>query len=163
MSNPLDVVLDLVGVKCGTIFIAGGAAVDVNKASDIDLWIGNDNRDLADKVFAKLPVKQYGSGVMYDNGSVIGTGFLPDINKLVQVMITPAKNAQELMAGFDISTHCWAYTSHRQTVHIDATTSIIEPPKVLMPKKRTFERYVKICHRYGHPVDILELAKALNC
>jgi hypothetical protein len=147
--------------RCESIFIAGGSVVDLEKAGDIDIWFGGNKEALALKFLGMFPmwfkhqVEGYpGAG---SDWKVIGSGWDPAINKIVQVMTAPHTDSRKVLEDFDISTHQWAYTSRGALIAIKQTTSPAEPPKILKWTSKTFERYVKICKRYGHPVDMEQL------
>lgn len=143
--------------RCESIFIAGGAAVDMDLCGDIDLWFGGNRTELAEKFLGKFPVRFKGNSEGYPHASewkVVGSGYDPMLGKIVQVMVTNATTPLEAMESFDISTHKWALTSRGMVCKGHNATLTNEPPQILHWTNKTFERYVKICRRYGHPVDI---------
>lgn len=139
------------------VWIAGGAAVDLNKASDIDIWFGGNDIVEASKFLSLFPYREmeivnqeYGQDA---STTVIGNGWNPQYSKPVQVMTTKFDKIDDLINTFDISSHRWWY-------HFDSGFSIgsggtfnWEPPKVHKIGKTTFTRYIKICKRYGHEPD----------
>lgn len=150
-------VFGYVGYTCTSIFIAGGAVADYEKAGDIDLWIGNDQDKLAHNVVCKLPYRVFGKGGNY-GGAVgtrfIGQGYVPELGKIVQVICHKWGNAVDLMDTFDISTHCYAYTSLGQMVVHPLATPPYEKPQIIKWRAKTQERYIKICQRYEHEIDL---------
>lgn len=151
----LDELFNYLPARCDSIYVAGGAVVDITEASDIDLWFGKDRRDIADQFVANVPkgmwIPAKSKAVGYDNELVAEAYFAYPISMIVQVMVTP-HTAFERMNTFDISTHRWAYTSKGNLIEGAEATTQFEAPKVLIPNKKSFSRYIKICHRYGHPV-----------
>ena len=149
--------------KCNTIFIAGGSVVDIDKCTDIDIWFGNNNLDLAQKFLDALPYKDIFENVKQYAGNaeslVLGEGYIDGIGKPIQVLVTRHKNARELMEHFDISTHHLAFTSHGTVIADQYFTHHDWPPKIIHKSRHTLARYAKICARYGHPVDPEVLAQ----
>lgn len=139
---------------CASIFIAGGAVQSWKEASDVDLWFGKNARAKAITFLGGLPfyhlTKSTEKG--YQN-ELIGNGYIPRLNKVIQVMVTD-KSISDRMLDFDISTHCIAITS-KGDLHMGVNyTHFKHPPKVLKVSPTTLSRYIKICNRYGHIPDI---------
>ncbi len=160
MHNTLQLVFDRVGIKCPSIFVAGGAAVWFDGASDIDIWFGHSRHDLAHNFLYHFPVRVEVSEE-YAGMDMKGIGFDPAIGKPVQVLVTDAKNPEEVINDFDISTHQWAIDGFGVLTAGGKSTDTKFPPQILHTKKpqKTLERYVKICHRYGHTPDMAEMMK----
>jgi hypothetical protein len=155
----LDEALKFVGFKCASIFVAGGAVVNVTGASDIDIWVGKDMDKVAHNTVCNLPYRVWAKNPdSYPVGGVgtkfIGQGYVPALGKIVQVIQHKFDNALDLMDTFDISTHQWAYTSRGQMVTGRSATPANYPPQILKWRAKTMERYIKICERYGHKVDL---------
>lgn len=150
----LDKVFSYLPSRCTSIFIAGGAVQSFNKASDVDLWFGNDGRAKALSYLSGLPfyhlTKSPEKG--YQN-ELVGNGYIPEIGKVIQVMVTD-KTISDRMLDFDISTHCAAMDSRGNTYIGVNYTHYEHPPKVLKISPTTLSRYVKICTRYGHVPDV---------
>lgn len=142
---------------CDSIWVAGGAVVDFDKAGDIDLWFGRNNLKLANECLNRFDLRFKGTNEGYDGSkdyTIIGSAFWPAIGKMVQIMVVQPDNPQTAMQSFDISTHKWAYTSREDLVKGGGATEKDEPPKVLLWNSATLPRYIKICQRYGHPIDM---------
>lgn len=165
MDERLQYLFNKLKTKCPTIFIAGGAAVDFDKAGDVDIWFGLNNKSLAEqyldslawhRLCSKKEKEAYGSGGF----NIVGMGYDPVVRKLIQVLIVPDRTASECMMRFDISTHRWAYESTGAQIRgTGATTPEQEPTIILFNSVQTNSRYIKICLRYGHDPDLSELEK----
>jgi hypothetical protein len=140
--------------KCVSVGIAGGAVVDLNKASDIDLFFGNNNLVPVHTFLRSCDSAHLTGGQKYkDHITAYAEAWIKGIPLPIQVMTTGYRNMDELLAGFDISTHQWAYSSRGVLVKGKDATESTDLPVILFPYKNTLSRYIKICNRYGHPVD----------
>lgn len=142
--------------KCTSICIAGGAAVDANMAGDVDVWFRQKDNATAKKylnsfTFHTFNESGYNSG---DGAMVVGEAYDPTLMKIIQVLTYGHKNLDNLLKSFDISTHQKAILATGTVVEGPGYTSPEKAPKILLWKNKTFARYVKICQRYGHPVDV---------
>lgn len=177
----LQEVFKLLGTyRCPNVYVAGGAAVDLEKASDVDLWFPEagfqtakdftTNLMLRDHIvtfseayfknkiedaFENSTTKNYtGSTVESNNKSVvIANAYLTHLDVLLQILVTKAKDSMALISNFDISTHQAAIHTNGKIVVAKTFTLPSEPPIVLKNTINTLSRYVKICRRYGHPVS----------
>lgn len=159
----LTTLFSLTGI-CDSIAVAGGAAVGLASASDIDLYICRSNEQLAKKVLEKLDVFQVPKEGYVGASSTIhlvGTGYASTIG-LVQIMYCEEDTIEQVLETFDISTHQWAITAKGKSVRGSQATTPIEPPQIIRPNAKTLERYVKICRRYGHPIDKVHLKSKLG-
>lgn len=161
---PFQEVFDLVPLQYREdAVVAGGAAVQLSTASDIDLFIlgtCNDSEvtllrdafmDCAGFVASDKMNKDYVADF-----EVIGTF---EGKKPIQVIAAMASGTKELLKAFDISTHCVAYTHTGNLVTIPQTTTLLESPKLVRPHipERALSRYRKICLRYGLEPDAASL------
>lgn len=150
--------------KCTSIFIAGGAAVRADWASDIDVWFRMQDKARALKYLQTFQVYTYSNGESYDHeddgGEIVGEAYDPTIMKVVQVLTYGHKNLHNLLKSFDISTHQKAILATGTVIEGEAFTPPTELPKIIGWKHKTFQRYIKICQRYGHPVDMGVLGQA---
>lgn len=153
-----DILFSYLKAPCDSIYVAGGAVVDIQKASDIDLWFGKEQHTHVHMFLNNCPYWHFVSNakVGYE---LVGEVFIPAVGKLIQVMVTKDM-AMERMQKFDISTHCWAYTSRGKLIRGEKATEWFEPPIVWRANTKTLARYMKICQRYGSPVN-LEVIKQL--
>jgi hypothetical protein len=163
--NKLDSLCTLLP-QCNNIFIAGGAAVSFDLATDIDVWFGEQQRKVAEEWIQEMQklgsIFLPGDGQVYDNGEVLGNLWYPKINKPIQVILNALPSMNQCLESFDISTHMRAYTSKGVEVLGSKHTPPNLPPKILRQTKKTFQRYIKICLRYGHTPDILTLQALVN-
>lgn len=151
----LDSVLSYLKAKCNSIFISGGAVVDFDKASDVDVWFGRDNTDGAKAFGQSLPFWKEGQMKSYPGKdfTIVGEGFVPQVEKIIQVMVTEKTNCIDVMNEFDISTHCKTYSSKGDYYYTSKFDHPAFLPKVINVNSQTFSRYIKICLRYGHNPD----------
>ena len=160
MDPRLEQIFSLLPHRCNSIFIAGGAAVNFDLAGDVDLIFGGKNGlENAGKFWEAQPYKSAAKLGNYNKMHLLGDVYVPFLNKIVQVLWTNHKTALECMDDFDISTHRFAYTSKGDYVEGNGATSPTEPPQVFKSNGKTFARYIKICKRYNHPVDLSILEK----
>lgn len=147
---------------CNSIWVAGGAVVDLDQASDIDVWFGKSQTDAAEAFVAKLKYGTPGGG-NYDGSQfqMLADCYWTEGDFMVQVMVVEDKIAIDNMDSFDISTHRWAYTSKGVLVKGNEATEPVEPPRVLKANHKTLSRYTKICKRYGHKPDPTEIKKCI--
>lgn len=153
MINNLNYILSRAG-SCRSIFISGGAAVDFNLAGDVDVWFGNDNTAAAETFLNSYTIKVQNDTTNYagHEWKVLGSVWDPQVKKVVQVIVTKSKTPTEVMENFDISTHMAAF-NRGEFIHHPKWTPPSVPPQIVQFRSKTLERYVKICQRYGHPVD----------
>lgn len=148
-----DKIFDLTG-RCKSIWIAGGAVIDVHDASDIDVWFGNSENDKAEAFLNALPIKNQFQALHHypiKAGHIVGNGYMDGF--LIQVLVVSHATPEAHLDDFDISTHMWAYTAKGVLVKGQYATEPQDPPKVITANYKTFERYVKICKRYAFPID----------
>lgn len=167
MDSRLQKILDLLPAKCPNIMIAGGAAVDYDKASDIDVFFCKNNISAAVAWLEAQPNhKKREKPTKYDEAKdtsyLIGE-FLPEGgDKMVQVVVSSADSSFGVLETFDISTHMKGILATGNQCISPNWTDPSVPPKVYNVKKKTFERYVKICARYGHPCEEAKLKFILD-
>ena len=159
--------------------IAGGAAASFVYASDVDIYILGLDEDGAYKLSAILDrqrstipgmrVSMPGSGEFdelcsnypeKDDFRVIAG--IPDAVTPVQIIATWNETVKDLLQGFDISTHCVAYTSDGTRHTIAETTDLTVSPRFVSmhAPDKALARYRKICLRYGLQPDPAELVRA---
>lgn len=147
--------------------IAGGAAVDLAKASDIDVFILNITRGkyvtaLQNDLKAAIKgIKIETVNTEYTGPSLLvatipGGGILPDI----QIIASECWDIGSLLDNFDLSTHAVAWGPDGVRYVHPMTTSTREAPVIIMltDPVRTLLRYRKLCLRYKIPVS----AAAMN-
>lgn len=158
--------------------IAGGAAVDFDKATDVDVYIMNyhgltdavERREAILELFEqpKTVATASVSNAMSEDTNLkcaapkeyAGTKIVKEIvtgKKPIQIMDTDAKTPQEVLAKFDLSTHALAYTYDgnwisRPDSNIDRTS---ESPRLgyVHDPVATWGRYFKLCKRYNLPLS----------
>lgn len=165
MDPRLNLVFDLLPNRCPTVFIAGGAAVDYDKAGDIDIFFYKTNLVAATKFLNDNrgtvldKPNEYGNMESFLVGEIEGKA-----DKKIQVCVSIKDSAQETVDAFDISTHSIGYLSTGEYIKGKYWTAADIHPTVHNIKKKTGERYIKICKRYGHqPSDnIIELIKMIE-
>lgn len=158
-----------------TAVIAGGYALDPERASDVDLWVltdgGSDIATTRLRMLYYLRVKNIPhreSAVVFDDEhyptahlvATIDHGFA---GKPVQLLVSEKNNAQELVDGFDISTHALAVDRTGKVTVSKHWTSLSEPARVMRwtTPEETLYRLEKISGRYRLPVDQRDV-EALN-
>jgi hypothetical protein len=153
----LDSLFAALDLKCAAAFVAGGAAVDIDKAGDIDLWFKHEHLTAAVETLNMMPIRSAvmktddGYGESGSNGILVGVGLLPDIIGLpIQVLTTNYSSIVDHLNGFDISTHMVAYDAGHNLTTVPRTTAPDMPPYVFKNHPKTLQRYIKICMRYGH-------------
>jgi hypothetical protein len=144
--------------SCSSIFIAGGAVADYDKAGDIDVWFAKTNTPTADKFLTSMPFFEraaIGERNYVGGGELVGEGYIPGIMKPIQVLISAGVDCKETLSFFDLSCHAHAILSRKQerVSHKEATAP--DEPIRLLNKghKKTLGRYIKLCARYGHTLD----------
>jgi hypothetical protein len=160
--------------------IAGGQAADQFKARDIDCWIlGVDNfTAVTGTILRYWDALGIGydrvQGPYYECDEFYLVGEILDYDvarKPVQVFLTKAQSAPELLEQFDISTHMWAWEIDAgRTIcvtSIDKSTTTLEQPRVRNFDKplSTLMRLLRICDRYGlkpNPQDVRILLRGLD-
>ncbi len=142
-------------------FIVGGAAVNYDKATDVDIVVLMPELapvDPAPPDFLKGIDGFYvygGFGSCYEEGfEKLLAGTIPKVfEKEVQIMISRESTIEEVLEGFDVSTHQWAIDREGRYHKAKTATS----PKVMPRVTRwssavsTLQRYGKVCLRYGIP------------
>lgn len=148
----------------GDIVIAGGAAVNYEKAGDIDVFFFNREEWQAtlDIFGAEAVPCPYNECLL---GQVIVTLdrlYGDATNRLVQLIYHPnVRDVGELLAGFDTSTHAQAY-SRDGTLHLGPKWTPEDVPPTITRTSTPFttrQRYLRIVERYGFEPDPNELAK----
>jgi hypothetical protein len=155
--------------------IAGGAAADLGKATDIDVFVLGARgktvisrqittylRDFVDTAFVD---HRYDENKGYDKSrddfekiATIGGALWP-----VQIIAVDQETVADLLNRFDISVHQVAVTLDGRKVVVPTTTRVIQQPRLISPKysaKFTLERLKRLCSRYGfkpHPDDVAAL------
>jgi hypothetical protein len=143
-------------------FVAGGAAADFSRATDIDIFMvglhGND-----------AEIRNVVGGLLYDRYSLIDHRDdrkkehygIPDFQKMatvkglwpVQIIAVKQATITELLHRFDITTHQVAFSLATKEQHtVDSTTAPSEVPRVghVTYPGITMERLIRLCARYGH-------------
>lgn len=156
-------------------WVAGGAAVDIERASDIDLWI------VAGKDFARARGQVY--EMMHERGwdaffvgDEAGSGSLHDLvyskphaflDKTVQVLVTDFDTPQKLVDSFDVSTH--AVAKRQDGVVMDIVfskkfTDLSQLPVVMRydTPRNTLARVWKISERYGLEPRLEDVTRLAN-
>ncbi len=158
------------GQLCPKIFIAGGAAVDPELATDVDLWFPKNSTEAAKQYFDALPYpKKLAEAVEISTdyltatkSKLYGEYFLPSIGKFVQVLVT-RWTSEDLLIFFDISTHMVAvHSDGTRKIFQGVTTEPNQPPNIVSYQNTTLKRYLKICARYGHKPNIKMLEPYFN-
>ena len=154
--------------------IAGGAAVDVLKASDIDVYILNTTYDeqSVQSDLARIPGVQLrdllaNTAIQAEScpdgspNTVLAEIPASGVAPAIQIIGAPVSTPELLLMGFDLSVHCVAYTPDGKRHTIDETTTPDRPIKVLTPvdPDSTLRRYRRFCLRYGIQPDPDELVK----
>ena len=176
----LEEVFKLLGKNwCPNVYVAGGAAVDFEKASDVDLWFPEAGFQAAknfaidlmlvnhvvtffdayfeatvEDAFEKSTSEDYTGNISAGpkRSVIIANAYLTNLDVLLQILVTKAKDSMALVSNFDISTHQAAIHTDGKVVVAKTFTLPSEQPVVLEKANNTLARYVKICRRYGHPI-----------
>lgn len=172
-----------------TMIIAGGYAAAPAEAGDIDIWIpsGDGPPLVSDSTVMRwhrddILEHLFEAGITYVlpppvgyNGDVakrlvctIPSGYA---GKAVQLLVTAAHDAQELVDSFDISTHAVAKTQQpgksMQVTFAKEWSSLREQPRVMRftTPEETLARLHKVTQRYGtqpHAADVQRLIDAIE-
>ena len=184
MNPTFKQVFDLLPEKYrSSAVIAGGAAADLSRANDIDVFVLGLNsppkvirfRDalkIQDMVRRDLFIRGTGEDAAIckitdsDIGDNIVVGDIPEdvLNGIrpIQILASPYLTVTDLLLNFDLSCHCVAYTLDEQRHILDGiTTGLDVPPKAVTPAfpEYTLGRYRRFCLRYGLQPDAAELVK----
>lgn len=147
--------------------IAGGWAVSPVLASDMDVWIlripelEETTKQLQehferiankfglsfepeDEENARLGDPEYGTTTRK-----VGY-YYPADGKPIHFIATTATDAYQVVDNFDISTHMVAITSDGAERLGVAYAPVTKHPVVVRWTPTTFDRYIKICKRFGH-------------
>lgn len=153
-------VFDRLDRRCDGFYVAGGAAVDLSKASDIDVWFSKKNHTAANAFLAKFEIRSNDEKVYtmsefrHGLSTIVGEAYCPELHRMVQVLVSYGGSADSCIELFDISTHMRAITSRGRIIVGDLFTFPDERPRVEHPTPKSLQRYVKICARYGHVPDM---------
>lgn len=143
---------------CNSIFIGGGAVADLLRAGDIDVWFGKKRAKEAINFFKSFhhrSTSTYSMEYAANGAKLYGSVWDPDIasGKIIQVLTLNVDTPEEAINAWDISTHMWGYTSRGRLVKGEKATDVTVPPQVINSSEGSWGRYIKICKRYGWPVD----------
>lgn len=140
---------------CNSIFIGGGAVADLLRAGDIDVWFGKKRAKEAAKFYSSFHHRSSPTiEQSYSSGATLyGSVWDPAIGKVIQVLTLEVDTPEEAINAWDISTHMWGYTSRGRLVKGEKATDVTVPPQVINSSEGAWGRYIKICRRYGWPVD----------
>lgn len=143
---------------CNSIFIGGGAVADLLRAGDIDVWFGKKRAKEAINFFKSFhhrSTSTYSMEYAANGAKLYGSVWDPDIasGKIIQVLTLNVDTPEEAINAWDISTHMWGYTSRGRLVKGEKATDVTVPPQVINSSEGAWGRYIKICKRYGWPVD----------
>lgn len=151
-----------------TYFIAGGYAACPALASDIDVWVTVPIEDPLDPLTSMMKARgalfghltfqgfdfteenvPHSKADRYISGTDLMVWKLARINTStpIHIMITEG-TVDEVLEGFDISTHQVALTQDRGVVKGSGWTPITQYPRVLIWTLKTLDRLQKIVTRY---------------
>ena len=147
--------------------MAGGWAACPSLAEDQDIWILEPIRDLMNvREEILVHLAQQGFDHTEEGQNQVNTGYPPsfgiikvaevrpsDRSHPIHLLLTSSATPEELIAGFDVSTHQIAITHTGHVVRGVNWTSITVPPVVISINKgkpTTPQRLRKIAQRYGH-------------
>lgn len=156
-------------------FVAGGFAVDAERASDIDIWILNCDKELMVKGFydtafltylntedkSRAPWSFSTPADPYEIGGVkrLGTLYHPlmqEKDTRIQILVSDLLDVWELLKSFDLSVHQVAYDVHANTYRVPTTTPLgITPVRVTRfdTPHSTLRRYFKLTERYESAIE----------
>jgi hypothetical protein len=170
----------------GQAFIGGGAAVDVEAARDIDLWILTDKLGVEDDIAALRgfvaaqgirvqPVEGIAYGQIVPDMAVIKFGAVVEgFDKPVQIMFAFGDNyttPKDVLNSFDISVHQFAVIEDRDVDgnrlpifdFVKADTATYPDDAIIITQTRTPEwtllRYARLCARYDQNMSYWQVAK----
>lgn len=156
MHEGLQKVFDALPLKCNKLFIAGGAAVDFDKATDVDLWVPygaiQAGIDIFNGInFPKRAVYTQANSKYNKNKdfTLIGDFYFEPIKKIVQIIVADGE-ASTIISGFDLSVHMQGVTRSGSPINSFYWTHPKIPIEILRSNETTFNRYIKLCARYGH-------------
>lgn len=154
-----------------TYFIAGGWAACPAMAHARDVWVQASVPEVARKellahfrrVLDEDEWAEEQSPAYQPDGRVIDPFYdsvaftlkvarLALTGNLYHILVTSAE-VWDVIKEFDLSVHQIALTPEGGVIKGPDWTPITVPPVILKMTATTPERYVKLCERYGHPVD----------
>jgi hypothetical protein len=165
-----------------TAYVAGGAAVNITTASDIDVFVLglNDEEKIeafeaqlrtflaakkvkfrTDKTFVKDPETIETDSAVDGHFNVVVDIPMKVIGLPVQLIASPFMTVEDLLRDFDLSVHCVAYNQGGILTVLPETTLLVEPIRLLHSNipGLTRKRYTRLCERYMLPEDPDEVAK----
>ena len=169
MDQRLNQIFDLLPNRCPNVFIGGGAAVDLDKAGDIDVWFLKNNVRAAEAFvlanggkFRADTVSEESENDAYTNGAfnLIGGFKFEPLQKNVQVLVMKHHSVLEVLDQWDISTHMIGYTATGVEVRGTNWTPVTVMPQLQVEELCKVEcicgkcqnhmaRLEKIKERYG--------------
>jgi hypothetical protein len=154
------------------VVIAGGAAVDFRRASDVDVfvlqqpWTRSRRRSLAEDCEDMLTrlggttrpmddetyVSADGRGSFYRAGKIPVPGWCPHpIHVIGWRPDTGETSVVKLLETFDLSIHAWAIDDTGRLIGCDNSTPLTKPISIVHMTPTTPERLVKLTQRYFPP------------
>ena len=170
----LETIFTWLPERCPSIFIAGGAAADYDKASDVDIWFPAAAADEALRFINRFTVNaltkadeqlnnDIGAVVTPDyvgsnsKSVVIGVVWHPSVAKPIQIMLNTTESSYKLMNTFDLSCHAIAIHSDGKVVLGKYYTPLDKPIRVRSGSSLSLSRYIKMCSRYNQEINFSQL------
>jgi hypothetical protein len=146
------------------VCIAGGAVVDLELASDIDVFYWNVSGGTFIAPYLD-PFRGYRtSDTAYAEEEVLftGQGHVEGVAKPINIICSTKPTLEAVIDNFDISTHATAVRPDGTVYLAPHFTAKQEQPRVIHFRRpvHTMKRLLKICRRYGtsmHPDDVEQL------
>lgn len=164
-------------------YVAGGFAADPIGAEDVDVWILGVQGDRSELLNHMIQInRDFENGLVFkhgqesdynvDNGPFNVVGDVLGVEGIgkrkVQILFSFAKNIQDLLKTFDITTHQIAVRlNDGETVVAPTWTPPYEQPRVVLFDRPqvTLRRLEKIAPRYGFTpaaADVTKLSELAN-
>lgn len=163
-------------------YIAGGAAVNLARAGDVDLWLlgVQETQDvLAAVIGDHIDAMESKPNLnMFEGNEYEGSLVAANVKKFgnvtehlghnVEILcVSNIVNIEDLLSGFDLSVHQVAYDSAGRRYTLPTTTTTMEPMRIVQWNKpvRTAGRTQKLNWRYGievHADDLPRLREAVK-
>jgi hypothetical protein len=133
------------------VVVAGGAAADYERATDIDVWVLGSTVKHACKLLAVFGGDESAKVQRVDYGGsyLVGSCQPGWSDKPIQIIATSSEDVTALLTGFDLNVHMWAILPNGQRVGCEHSAEIDQPVRVMNTNgPKTKSRFWKLWKRY---------------
>jgi hypothetical protein len=135
-------------------YVVGGAAIDYDHATDVDMLIIHDCdviADLALRVPGFEPEPDF-QAQYADGFSRMLCGETRALSKPMQILVSDDPVIETTLEAFDVSVHQYAVSRQGVIYRASTATTPYMQPRVTrwISPRATLERYLRLCERYGH-------------